>query len=58
MDLESMKQFALDVRMVRRRGWIEAKDLARQLDALPDVADKAAPVEVTRPSPEERSGDG
>ncbi|MBW2267585.1 MAG: hypothetical protein JRH16_03335 [Deltaproteobacteria bacterium] len=52
MDLESMKQFELDVRMLRRRGWIEQDELEKRLAELPDVADKAAPVEAEPPSGE------
>ena len=58
MDLDSMKKLVFDVRMVRRRGWITTQQLASELDALPDVADKAVAVEVTRPGGEERSADG
>lgn len=46
MDRESMKQLELDVRMLRRRSWISAEELEKRLAELPDVADKAAPVEV------------
>jgi len=46
MDLESMKQLELDVRMLRRRRWITREDLEQRLAELPDVADKAAPLEV------------
>ncbi len=35
----------LDRRLIRRRNWIPQKQLQRELDALPDVADKAAPIE-------------
>jgi hypothetical protein len=30
----------LDRRLIRRRGWIADEDLERELEALPDVADK------------------
>ena len=46
MDLESMKQLELDVRMMRRRSWIAREDLEKRLAELPDVSHKAAPVEV------------
>ena len=49
MDLESMRQLKLDVRMLRRRGWIEEKELQKELAALPDVGDKAAVSEVEPP---------
>ncbi len=35
----------LDRRLIRRRNWIPQKQLQRELDALPDVADKVAPIE-------------
>ncbi len=52
MDLESMDQLKLDVRMLRRRGWIEEKELESALKSLPDVADKAAVSEVEPPASE------
>jgi hypothetical protein len=45
MDRESMVRLRLDRRLIRRRGWIAAEDLARELDALPDVSNKIAPME-------------
>ncbi|MDJ0788937.1 MAG: hypothetical protein QNK05_19195 [Myxococcota bacterium] len=41
---ESMKNLRLDRRLTRRRGWVDPADLASELDALPDVADKAEVV--------------
>jgi hypothetical protein len=35
----------LDKRLIRRRGWIPAEELRRELDALPDVSDKVQPPE-------------
>ena len=46
MNRDSMKQLEIDVRMLRRRNWIKKEDLEKRLDALPDVSDKAAPVET------------
>lgn len=46
MDLDSMRQLKLDVRMLRRRGWISADALEKELAQLPDVAAKAAPADV------------
>ena len=43
MDRESLKQLQLDVRLIRKRGWIAPEELERELAALPDVADKVAP---------------
>jgi hypothetical protein len=45
MDRESMVRLRLDRRLIRRRGWIAAEDLARELAALPDVSHKIAPME-------------
>ena len=35
----------LDRRLLRRRGWIDPQDLERELEALPDVADKIQPTD-------------
>ena len=53
MDRESIKQLELDVRMLRRRRWITPEELQKRLAALPDVADKAAPVDVDSASGED-----
>ena len=45
MDHKAMQQFHLDRRLIRRRGWIGREELARALEALPDVSDKIAPRE-------------
>jgi len=49
MDQKAMQQFHLDRRLIRRRGWIGREELARALEALPDVADKIAPREEEPP---------
>ena len=46
MDRKSLEWLKLDRRLIRRRNWIPSKELQRELDSLPDVADKAAPIEV------------
>ena len=46
MDRKSLERLKLDRRLIRRRNWISSDELRRELDALPDVADKAAPIEV------------
>jgi len=46
VDRKSLEWLKLDRRLIRRRNWIPSKELRRELDALPDVADKAAPIEV------------
>jgi hypothetical protein len=43
MDRESMARLRLDRRLIRRRAWISAKDLEKELASLPDVSHKAAP---------------
>jgi hypothetical protein len=45
MDRNTMKALRLDVRLLRRRGWISGEELARELEALPDAAHKIAPPE-------------
>jgi hypothetical protein len=45
MDQKAMQQFHLDRRLISRRGWIGREELARALEALPDVSDKIAPRE-------------
>jgi hypothetical protein len=45
MDQKAMQQFRLDRRLISRRGWIGREELARSLEALPDVSDKVAPRE-------------
>ncbi len=56
MDRNSIERMRLDRRLIRRRNWIPQKQLQRELDALPDVADKVAPIEsedeaATQPPP-------
>ncbi len=41
MNNESIRKLRLDRRLIRRRGWIEEQELARELEDLPDAADKA-----------------
>jgi hypothetical protein len=45
MDQKAMQQFRLDRRLIPRRGWIGREELARALEALPDVSEKIAPRE-------------
>jgi hypothetical protein len=39
------RNLRLDLRLIRRRGWISPEDLQRELDALPDASDKIQPPE-------------
>jgi hypothetical protein len=47
MHRDSMQQLRLDRRLIRRRGWISAEELARELAALPDAASKATTLGET-----------
>lgn len=40
MDRNSLKQLRLDQRLTDRRAWISEKELAVELEKLPDVSDK------------------
>ena len=40
MNNASISKLRVDRRLHRRRGWIADDELKRELDALPDVADK------------------
>jgi hypothetical protein len=51
---EALRALRLDSRLTDRRGWIDRKELARELAELPDVSDKAAPPE---PTPGESAGE-
>ena len=42
MDRRSVENMKLARRLIERRGWISENDLQKELDALPDVSDKAA----------------
>ncbi len=54
MDQRSIERLKFDRRLERRRGWVDGKDVARELESLPDAADKvAAPEEVAAAPPEE-----
>jgi hypothetical protein len=46
VDRKSLERLKLDWRLIRRRNWISSDELRQNLNALPDVADKAAPIEV------------
>lgn len=40
MDRESVAKLRLDRRLAGRRGWIAREELERELEQLPDAADK------------------
>ena len=46
MHHDAIKQLHSDRRMAGRRGWIEPKELARELERLPDVAAKGDLIEA------------
>jgi hypothetical protein len=52
MDRRSLTVLKLDKRLIRRRGWISAEELERELEALPDVADKIAEPDPEPPEEE------
>ena len=45
MDQRSIEKLKFDRRLERRRGWVDGKDVVRELESLPDSADKAADPE-------------
>ena len=49
MDQKLMQQFRFDRRLTRRPGWIGREELARALEALPDVSNEIAPREEETP---------
>ena len=45
MNRDSIQQLRLDRRLIKRRGWISADELDKEIEALPDASDKVAPPE-------------
>ena len=45
MDQRSIEKLKFDRRLERRRGWVDGKDVVRELESLPDSADKVAEPE-------------
>jgi hypothetical protein len=43
---DATKQLRLDRRLTGRRGWISQQELARELQQLPDVADRAELIDA------------
>jgi hypothetical protein len=43
----------LDRRLLRRRNWVSPKQLAKELEALPDVSEKIRPPEEGQETAEE-----
>lgn len=46
MDRDSLQKLQFDRRLIKRRGWIDAKKLDQALEALPDVSHKIAEPEA------------
>lgn len=44
MDRQSMQKLHLDRRLIGRKGWIATAELAREIEALPDVSHKAKTI--------------
>jgi hypothetical protein len=58
MNRRALQKIQLDRRLVGRRGWIAPDVLARELEKLPDVADKIGrPEESKDGSDDARSAD-
>jgi hypothetical protein len=53
---EHLASHRLDRRLLRRRNWVSAPELEKELNALPDVADKIR-IEEEPPAPEEPARD-
>jgi hypothetical protein len=45
MNRDSMNRLKHDKRLAGRRGWTTGEELQQEIDALPDSADKAVPLE-------------
>jgi hypothetical protein len=53
MAYDHTRKLKLDRRLLRRRGWVDPKELEKELADLPDVAHKAQPLgEDEEPSQE------
>lgn len=55
---DANQQLRLDRRLAGRRGWIGTDDFARELERLPDVAEKGELVELPARRREESSPQG
>ena len=53
MNREAMEKLRLDRRLLHRPRWISKAELERELELLPDVSDKIAPLEEPDPLAEE-----
>lgn len=51
MDQRSIGKLKFDRRLERRRGWVDSKEVASEIESLPDSADKAAPPEESGSEP-------
>jgi hypothetical protein len=55
---DATQQLRLDRRLSGRRGWIRGEELERELERLPDVAEKAELVEAPARRQRESSPQG
>ena len=55
---DSTQQLRLDRRLLGRRGWIGQEELMREIERLPDVAEKGELVELPARRREESSPQG
>lgn len=54
---EFNRNLRLDRRLTRRRGWIPREELERELEALPDIADKGVRGDPEGDEPSEGGSD-
>lgn len=54
---ESLAKLRLDRRLLDRRRWVSAEEIAKELAALPDVSDKIAPPQEDEAEPGEAAAD-
>jgi hypothetical protein len=53
MNYDYTRKLKFDRRLARRRGWVDSKELEKELADLPDVSHKAQPVGGDGGTPEE-----
>jgi hypothetical protein len=56
MDRDATQRLRLDRRLIRRRGWISKEELAKELEALPDVSTKATTLGAVEGGEHEAAG--
>ena len=58
MDQRSIEKLKFDRRLEGRRGWVDGQEAARELESLPDSADKVAPPDEPEATPPEEGEAG